>query len=42
MKFISPQMDEFETDESKLLSHKVDRFIKARDEHTYTNKQHTY
>ena len=42
MKFISPQMDEFETDESKLLSHKVDKFIKARDEHTHTNKQHTY
>ena len=42
MKFISPQMDEFETDESKLLSHKVDGFIRARDEHTPTNKQRTY
>ena len=42
MKFISSQMDEFETDESKLLSHKVDGFIRAKDEHTPTNKQRTY
>ena len=42
MKFISPQMDNFETNESKLLSHKVDKFIRAGDEHTHTNKQHTY
>ena len=42
MKFISSQMDECETDESKLLSHKVDGFIRARDEHTPTNKQRTY
>ena len=26
MKFISPQMDKFETDESKLLSHKIDEY----------------
>ena len=42
MKFISPQMDKFVIDESKLLSHKIDGFIRARDEHTRTNKQHTY
>ena len=26
IKFISPQMDKFETDESKLLSHKIDEY----------------
>ena len=37
MKTINPQMDKFKTDESKLLSHKVDGFIRTRDEHTATH-----
>jgi len=42
IKFISPQMDEFEMDRPKLSSQKVDGFIRAKNEHTHTNKQHTY
>ena len=42
IKFISPQMDEFEMDGPKLLSQKVDGLIRAKNEHTHTNKQHTY
>ena len=42
IKFISPQMDKFEMDGPKLLSQKVDGFIRVKNEHTHTNKQHTY